>query len=108
MIEVKIIEKSFWARLAAKKLKSHSVAIVFGTTIHLWNVDKESFLANKAWLQHELEHVRQYRRYGFLPFLFLYFLEWVRHGYYQNKFEVAARNAERNEFNNEFTLLNVN
>lgn len=91
---VKIKENSFIARLAAWKLKANSVAIVFGKTIHLSQVSKNEFLKNERWLLHELEHVRQYQRLGSILFLFQYILEWLRKGYYENHFEVEARQAE--------------
>ncbi|MFN2440934.1 MAG: DUF4157 domain-containing protein [Chitinophagaceae bacterium] len=104
-VQVKIKENSFVARLAAWKLKANSVAIVFGNTIYLWNVTKQHFLKDERWVLHELEHIRQYSRLGLIPFLFQYMLEWMRKGYYQNRFEVEARQAEkkhgsfdRNEF----------
>lgn len=94
--KVKIKEQSWVARLAARKLKAHSVAIVFGRTVHLWNISRRDFFGQTALVLHELEHVRQYRRHGFFSFLFLYLLDWVRHGYYNNRFEKEARAAEKN------------
>jgi len=103
-----IKENSFIARLAARKLKTTSVAIVFGNTIYLWNVTKQQFLKNDRWVLHELEHIRQYRKLGFLPFLFSYLYEWVRKGYYHNRFEVEARRAEEKKGlfdDNEFYMV---
>ncbi len=94
---VKIKENSFVARLAAWKLEAHSIAIVFGSTIHLWKVSKHQFLKDESWVQHELEHIRQYRRLGFITFLSQYIWEWLRKGYYQNRFEVEARLSEKNQ-----------
>lgn len=82
------------ARLAAKKMKAGALAIVFGRTIHLWNISRREFLRRPDLMVHEVEHVRQYRRHGFMPFLFLYLLDWIRKGYYNNRFEVEARAAE--------------
>lgn len=92
--DFKIKENSFIARMAALKLGVKQVAIVIGRTIHLHQTDKKSFLDNKAWLRHELKHIEQFHRYGFLPFIFLYLWESVRHGYYNNRFEREARAAE--------------
>lgn len=89
-----IKENSWLARLAAWKLGASRVAIVWGKTIHLHNATREEFLSNSRWVRHELEHVRQFREYGFFRFLFLYFIESVRKGYFHNKFEVAARASE--------------
>jgi len=96
-IQVIIKENSFLAKLAAWKLKANSVAIVFGNTIYLWNVTKQQFLKNDRWVLHELQHIRQYRRLGFVNFLFSYLYEWMHKGYYRNRFEVEARQAEEKE-----------
>ncbi len=88
-----IKENSWLARVAALKLNTNSVAIVLGKTIHLHHTSKEEFLKNKKWLHHELCHVQQYKQYGFLGFIFKYLYESIRHGYYNNRFEIEARNA---------------
>ena len=89
-----IKENSWVAKIAAWKLKSSSVAIVFGSSIHLWNSSKAAFLQNKKWLKHELCHIRQYKQHGYFGFLIKYLWESLRKGYYNNKFEVEARKAE--------------
>ena len=96
-MKIKIKEKSFYARIAARQLKCQTVAAVFGKTIHLWNVSREDFLKRTPWVVHEVEHVRQFQRYGFLRFSALYLLEYTRNGYYNNRFEVEARVAEMGE-----------
>jgi len=93
-IGVHIKENSWRARIATKVLKSNSVAIVFGKTIHLWGVDREGFLQSASWVKHELKHVQQYQQNGYFGFLAKYLLESIRHGYYNNRFEVEAREAE--------------
>jgi hypothetical protein len=65
---LKIKESSGFARIARLVLKSRNVAMVLGNTIHLSGVSREAFLA-------------------------LYLLESIKHGYYNNRFEVAARQA---------------
>jgi len=92
---VHIKENSWIAALAAKKMRSSNVAIVFGKTIYLHNISRQAFLKNERWLCHELVHVRQYAQHGFLPFLFLYLKDWIKKGYFKNKFEVEARAGER-------------
>lgn len=87
-----------WAYIAARKLKSPRVAITLGKTIHLWNTDRQAFLQDKSWLRHELCHINQFKHYGFFPFLFMYLLENIRHGYPNNKFEAEARMAELEGF----------
>jgi hypothetical protein len=90
-----IKENSWIAKIAAWKLKSRSVAIVFGSTIHLHHCSAADFLKNERWLKHEQCHIRQYRQHGYLGFILKYLWESLRRGYYNNKFEVEARAAEQ-------------
>jgi hypothetical protein len=90
----RIIENALIAKIAARQLKSSSVAMVLGKTIYLYGVNKKTFLANARWVKHELCHIAQFKKYGLLPFIFLYLFECVKKGYYNNKYEVAARAAE--------------
>lgn len=80
--------------MAALKLKSHSVAMVLGKTIHLYNVSKENFLKDDRWLKHELCHIRQFKQHGYFLFIAKYLWESLRNGYYNNRFEAEARAAE--------------
>ncbi len=96
-ITCKIREDSLLARLAARKLRSARIAITLGRNIYLWNTARSEFLADPAWVRHELCHVEQFRRYGFFRFLWLYLRESLRHGYEENKYELEARAAERQE-----------
>lgn len=91
---VRIKENSLVAKLAAAKLKADQVAIVFGSTIHLHNTSQAEFLKDKEWLCHELKHVEQYRQHGFAGFLIRYLIDWIRNGYYNNRFEKEARENE--------------
>jgi hypothetical protein len=93
-IRFHIQENSKIAWIAAKKLGSRKIAIVFGKTIYLHNTTREEFLSNSRWVRHELVHVRQYEQYGTLRFLLLYLLESIKKGYYNNRFEVEARSSE--------------
>lgn len=90
----KIKEKSWVAKLAAIKLRTNTVAIVIGKTIHLHNTTKEDFLKNNRWVKHELCHIRQFRQHGYFTFIIKYVWESIRKGYYNNKYEVEAREAE--------------
>lgn len=92
-----IKENSFIAKLAARKLKSKNVAIVFGNRIHLHGVSAHSFLQNKRWLRHELKHIEQYQRLGYLPFIIKYIWQTLRVGYYRCGLECEAREAELDE-----------
>lgn len=94
-MKVRIKENSWVAKLAAAKLGSSKVAIVFGSTIHLFNTSRQEFLADREWVCHELKHVHQYRQNGFVFFLFRYLGEWARKGYYNNRFEKEARESEQ-------------
>lgn len=89
-----IKENSWIARLAAKKLHAGSVAIVIGQSIHLYHVTKQEFLKNEKWLKHELCHIKQFQKYGFITFIAKYLWESIHKGYFNNKFEVEARRAE--------------
>ncbi len=94
MASVRIREKSWAARMAAWKLNGTAAALVFGNTIYLHNITKEDFLEDARWVKHELKHIQQYQQLGKLRFVSLYFIEWLRKGYYNNRFEVEAREAE--------------
>ena len=96
-MEISIKESSKRAALAAWVLKANQVAIVFGSTIYLYNTTKAAFLLNKQWVRHELKHIEQYKRLGYWHFIFYYLLETFKHGYYNNKYEVEARQAEQTE-----------
>lgn len=93
-LDYRVKEDSWIARIAAFKLRSNAMAIVIGKTIHLYNTTKTDFLNNKKWLKHELCHVRQFQRHGFIAFIFVYLFESIRSGYRNNKFEREAREAE--------------
>lgn len=92
--EFYIKENSWLAMVAAKKLNADSVAMVLGTTIHLYGTTKENFLADERWVKHELCHVKQFATHGYMQFVFIYLWESLRVGYYNNKYEVEARAAE--------------
>ena len=93
-MELQIKEKSWIAKLAAKKIRSKNVAIVIGNTIHLHNLTRQQFLQNEKWVKHEVCHLNQFQKHGHLAFIFKYLWESMRNGYYQNKYEEEARMAE--------------
>ncbi len=94
LLKYHIKENSFFAKLAAKKLGASSVAMVLGSTIHLHNTSKQDFINDEKWLKHELCHIKQFKKYGYAGFLVRYLWQSLKHGYYNNKFEVEARQAE--------------
>lgn len=75
-------------------MRQDKMAMVMGKTILLYNTTKAEFMTNKRWVRHELMHVKQFQQHGYLPFLYRYIIDWVRNGYYNNKFEREAREAE--------------
>lgn len=83
------------ARLACIWLRSRAVALVWGRTIHLYGATADDLLSNPSWLAHEMVHVRQYELRGVGPFLASYLWEWVKHGYYNNRYEREARDVNR-------------
>ena len=93
---VKIYSHSFIARLAAAFRRTERIAIVFGNNIYLFNTSRQDFTKHTRWLRHELMHVQQYQQHGTLRFIILYLFEYLKNGYYNNKFEQEARAAENN------------
>ena len=91
---INIKENSWLAKIAAIKLGTKAVAMVLGKTIHLHNTTKTDFLKDERWLKHELCHIKQFKEHGYVGFIVKYIWESIRKGYYNNRFEVDARNAE--------------
>lgn len=92
---VLIRENSRLAKIAATQLRSQRVAMVIGSTIHLWGATRQEFLQTPSWVRHEVVHVFQYKKYGVFRFLCLYLWQSARHGYYRNRFELEARAREQ-------------
>ncbi len=93
------------ARLAAYYMRSSSVALVIGRTIHLHGISKEGFITNTAWVKHELKHVAQYERMGTWRFLWVYLFYSIKFGYRNNPLEIEARAAEDQPLPDAFTLV---
>ena len=93
-LDFTIKENSWLARIAAFKLGTKKVAMVIGSTIHLYHATKEEFLNDQRWLKHELCHIRQFKQHGFFMFIIKYVWESIKKGYYNNRFEAEARAAE--------------
>ncbi len=92
-----IKENSFLARLAARKLKQDKMAMVLGKTILLHDTSRQEFINNRKWIRHELAHIQQFKKHGYLLFLIKYLLESMKNGYHNNKYEKEARLAEDDE-----------
>ncbi len=90
-----IREQTFIARVAAFFLKGQKVAIVIGSTIHLHGTKEAELLESISWLRHELKHVQQYRQQGKWLFLIKYLWKSLHRGYWNNPYEIEAREAER-------------
>ena len=71
------------------------VAMVLGRTVHLSGATRAEFLADPEWVAHEEVHLRQVCELGLTRFLWQYLLESARVGYYQNRFEIEAREGAR-------------
>ena len=93
-LQVNIKENSWLAKLAAWKLGVDNVALTLGTTIHLHKASAEVLINDERWVRHELKHVEQFLKYGFVRFILLYVMESLRNGYENNRFEIEAREAE--------------
>ena len=93
-MQYRIRENSILARIGAWKLGTSRMAMTIGNTIHLHNTSKQEFLEDQRWVKHELKHVEQYQRYGFIGFIWKYTIESILRGYYNNRFEIEAREAE--------------
>lgn len=92
---VLLVENSWVAKVAARFMGCQSIAIVFGSTIHVCGVSRHQFLRQHAWVRHELCHVRQYQQLGMGVFICQYVWQWMLRGYHNNKFEIEARAAEQ-------------
>ncbi|XZF16503.1 DUF4157 domain-containing protein [Chitinophagaceae bacterium MMS25-I14] len=92
---VHIKENSWFAALAARKMKAEQIAIVWRNTIHLHGTTREDFLQSDSWVLHELKHVEQYAANGWPAFLCKYLYYSFRHGYFNNPLEKEARDSER-------------
>lgn len=92
--DIKIRERSLRAKIAARCLRVENVAFTLGKTIYLYNATAQEFMHNTRWVKHELKHVEQFKRYGFISFIARYTIETIRKGYHENKYEVEARKAE--------------
>lgn len=77
------------AKVFMRPSKSEALATTIGKTIHLHNISTQDFIARRAFLRHELQHCIQYHTIRF--FLLKYIWETIRHGYFQNLYEVEAR-----------------
>lgn len=93
-ISVYIQENSCLASIAARNLRSSTCALVIRNTVYLHGMTRQEFIQNLPLLRHEVEHIRQWQREGFFSFLAKYLWHSFRVGYYNNPFEIEARDSE--------------
>lgn len=93
-IRVRIRQNAWLAKIACRCIRQKDVALTVSKTIYLSHSTPVHFLDNQRWVAHELAHVRQFMDYGLIRFLVMYLAESIRKGYYQNKWEAAARAQE--------------
>jgi hypothetical protein len=94
IISVYVQENSLIASIAARNLRSTTCALVIRNTVYLHGMTRHEFIQNPSLLRHEVEHIRQWQREGFWSFLAKYLWYSLRVGYYNNPFEVEARDSE--------------
>ena len=93
----RIKENAPTAWIAARFLGYKTMAIVIGKTIYLHGASVKTFQSDSKWMKHELKHIEQFKRYGFIRFIFFYLSESIRHGYINNRFEIECREAENQD-----------
>lgn len=94
-IVFRIREESLAAAVVAYFLKGKKVALVIGSSIYLYGAKETELLESTAWFRHELMHVQQYKKEGTWYFLIKYGWESLRKGYWNNRYEIEARAAEK-------------
>lgn len=104
--KVYIREKSWLAELGSWLIHEPSIALTLGNRIYLNQSSSGAFLATKTWVAHELAHVKQFQKFGILRFMAMYIWESTKVGYYNNKWERAARGQEQDlSILEDFTLV---
>lgn len=85
-------------RIASGPLRWYMQALGFKGWASFWEVIYvlPGWQFNRPLIRHELCHLEQIRREGRLRFAVGYLWESLLHGYWNNKYEIAARAAERN------------
>jgi hypothetical protein len=95
MLQIRIVENHLFAHLAACKLRTKKgMAITIGNTIYLHKTTTKQLIEHTSWFRHELKHIEQFQQYGCIGFIIRYLWESLRNGYFNNKYEIEARNNE--------------
>ena len=87
------IYESNIAWMVGKINKELPYAITTSKDCARYSCSKE--LVTDKWRKHEDTHKAQYAKLGWFGFVIAYLLESIKHGYYNNKFEIEAREASK-------------
>lgn len=79
-----------------RSFRDRAVASTIGKTIHLHAITPEAFVERRAFLRHELQHAIQFNTIKF--FWLKYIWQTIRHGYFNNPYEIEAREKALHEF----------
>ncbi|MFK8045960.1 MAG: hypothetical protein AB8B72_10730 [Crocinitomicaceae bacterium] len=94
--KIRIREKSTWAKVGAKYIKTSHLGFVFLNTVHFSrNLQTDVSRTDMAWLVHEATHVSQYQKLGIIYIVKA--LRAQRNGGY--RYEKSWLNSELKEFN---------
>ena len=85
------------SKILAKILKYRLFAITTSKNCTRYSCSKEEVDEIIWWRKHENVHKQQFSKFGWFNFVFQYFLESIKYGYINNKFEVEARKASGEE-----------
>ena len=58
----------------------------------------EGYEKSQWLINHELKHIEQMERDGWFKFHIIYFLYLLKYGYFNNPYEIEARNAENSNY----------
>jgi len=72
-----------------EKDKDYALTLTKNTVLYPCDESKVS----AHWRAHEEEHKKQLATYGWIPFVIMYLIETIKHGYENNKYEIEARVA---------------
>lgn len=107
MVYVKLKTDTLVSKVAFRLIRSHknkAIASAINKTIHLHAITAEAFVERKAFMRHELQHIIQYHTIRF--FVLKYIWETLKKGYFNNKYEVEAREKAIHEFPSGYAVYN--
>ena len=89
MSALKYKRASGWSLWLLKAIRMYAIVMPWGVCYTRWTLP--------LWPEkqrHEEKHWEQYQRHGRIKFIILYLIESIRKGYWDNKYEIEARDAE--------------